>query len=210
MTHLIGITGGSASGKTYLLNRIQEFFSPDEVSLISQDNYYLEYDLQVKEPDGSVNFDHPQSVDLLALANDIQILRQGKSISRKEYTFNNREKTPKIITVHPAPVVVVEGLFIYYQPEIARQIDFKIFIESHEYIRLTRRIIRDQKERGRTLEDVLEEYNKYVAPMYKRYVEPFRDEADVIIPNHKSMKKASDLIILYIDSLLKGYSTSTT
>jgi uridine kinase len=203
MTYFIGITGGSASGKTYLLNRIREVFTDEQISLISQDNYYLDYDLQIKEPDGSVNFDHPQSVDLLALAQDIEQLKQGKSISRKEYTFNNHDKTPANIVVNPAPIIIVEGLFIYYQPEIARQIDFKIFIESHEYIRLTRRIIRDQKERGRTLEDVLEEYNKYVAPMYKRYVEPFRDDADIIIPNHKSMVKSVDMLILYLGHLLQ-------
>ncbi|MDW8301345.1 MAG: uridine kinase [Bacteroidia bacterium] len=209
MPYFIGITGGSASGKTYLLNRIEEAFSPHQISLISQDNYYKEYELQIKEPDGSVNFDHPQSVDLLALAADIEALKQGKSVSRKEYTFNNPNKVPSIITVHPAPVIIVEGLFIYYQPEIARQIDFKIFIESHEYVRLTRRIIRDQKERGRTLEDVLEEYNKYVAPMYKRYVEPFRDDADIIIPNHKQMNKAADMLILYIRNLLQQHNEFT-
>lgn len=202
MTYFIGITGGSASGKTYLLNRIQEVFTPKQVSLISQDNYYRDYEDQIKEADGSVNFDHPQSVDLLALAHDIEQLKQGKTISRKEYTFNNHHKIPATIVVEPSPVIIVEGLFIYYQPEVAQQIDFKIFIESHEYVRLTRRIIRDQKERGRTLEDVLEEYNKYVAPMYKRYVEPFRDDADIIIPNHKSMTKSVDLIILYIKHLL--------
>lgn len=204
MTYFIGITGGSASGKTYLLNRIQEAFTDKEISLISQDNYYFEYEKQIKEPDGSVNFDHPQSVDLLALARDIELLKQGKTISRKEYTFNNRDKIPATIVVNPSPIIIVEGLFIYYQPEIARQIDFKIFIESHEYVRLTRRIIRDQKERGRTLEDVLEEYNKYVAPMYKRYVEPFRDDADIIIPNHKSMTKSVDMVILYLKYLLQN------
>lgn len=204
MTYFIGITGGSASGKTYLLNRIQEAFTDKEISLISQDNYYFEYEKQIKEPDGSVNFDHPQSVDLLALAHDIELLKQGKTISRKEYTFNNRDKVPAIITVQPSPIIIVEGLFIYYQPEIARQIDLKIFIESHEYVRLTRRIIRDQRERGRTLEDVLEEYNKYVAPMYKRYVEPFRDDADIIIPNHKSMTKSVDMVILYLKHLLQN------
>lgn len=202
MTYFIGITGGSASGKTYLLNKIQEAFTESEVSFISQDNYYLDYDQQIKEPDGSVNFDHPQSVDLLALARDIEQLKQGKSISRKEYTFNNHQKKPSMIVVHPAPIIVVEGLFIYYQPEVARQIDFKIFIESHEYVRFTRRIIRDQKERGRTLQDILEEYNKYVAPMYKRYVEPFRDEADIIIPNHTNMSKSVEMIILYIQHVL--------
>lgn len=198
MSYFIGITGGSASGKTYLLEQIQTHFKSHELSLISQDNYYRDYALQLKEADGSVNFDHPQSVDLEALSSDIQQLKQGIPIERLEYTFNNPDKTPKMIVVQPTPIVIIEGLFIYYHPEIAQQIDFKIFIDTHDYVRLTRRLLRDQKDRGRTTESVLEEYNKYVAPMYRRFVAPFKEDADIIIPNHQAMHNATEMVLAFL------------
>ncbi|MBC6367761.1 uridine kinase [Algoriphagus sp. AK58] len=195
---IVGITGGSASGKTLFLERLLSSFDPGEVCLISQDNYYKPRHLQPVDAQGIHNFDTPFSIDFEQYANDIRKIQDGETVFREEYTFNNAAKKPKLLTFAPAPVVVVEGIFVLYYPELADLLDLKIFIDAKDHIKLKRRIIRDKVERGYDLDDVLYRYEMHVMPTYEKYIEPFKSEADLIVPNNQSFDRALDVIRTYL------------
>lgn len=196
--YIVGITGGSASGKTLFLTSLLKSFSKEQISLVSQDNYYKPRHMQPKDENGVHNFDTPFSIDFEQYAKDIAALKSGNSISKQEYTFNNPNKTPEMITIHPAPIVVVEGIFVFYFPELANLLDLKVFIDAKEHIKLKRRIIRDKEERGYDLDDVLYRYEKHVAPTYEKYIKPFRSDADIVIPNNSHFEKGLDVLISYL------------
>ncbi|SFO33543.1 uridine kinase [Algoriphagus ornithinivorans] len=195
---IVGITGGSASGKTLFLERLLSTFEPGEVCLISQDNYYKPRHLQPVDAQGVHNFDTPFSIDFEAYASDIRKIQAGETVQREEYTFNNAAKKPKMLTFNSAPVVVVEGIFVLYYPELADLLDLKIFIDAKDHIKLKRRIIRDKVERGYDLDDVLYRYEMHVMPTYEKYIKPFKNEADLIVPNNHSFDKALEVIRTYL------------
>ncbi len=195
---LVGITGGSASGKTLFIKRLVDSFSTKEVCLLSQDNYYHDRHLQPKDGKGVENFDLPESIDHINFIKDVQALHRGESVYKKEYTFNNPNIVPKMLQFDPAPVIVVEGIFVFYFPEIREQLDLKLFIDAEEHIKLKRRIKRDGQERGYDMDDVLYRYENHVAPTYDRYIRPFKTEADIIIPNNHSFDKAMEVIVTFL------------
>lgn len=195
---IVGITGGSASGKTLFLERLLSSFDPGEVCLISQDNYYKPRHLQPIDSQGIHNFDTPHSIDFEQYALDIRKIQDGETVLREEYTFNNAAKKPKILTFAAAPVVVVEGIFVLYYPELSNLLDLKIFIDAKDHIKLKRRIIRDKIERGYDLDDVLYRYEMHVMPTYEKYIKPFKNEADLIVPNNSSFDMALDVIRTYL------------
>lgn len=195
---IVGITGGSASGKTRFLKSLIHAFDPQDICLISQDNYYFRREQQPVDENGVHNFDTPQSIDYKTFAQDIATLKEGNVVTKQEYTFNNPLAKPKTLTFEPAPILVVEGIFVFYYMEIASQLDLKLFIDAKDYIKLKRRIIRDKEERGYDLDDVLYRYEKHVAPTFEKYIEPFKHEADLIIPNNSQFDKALDVITNYL------------
>ena len=195
---MVGITGGSASGKTLFIKRLVDSFSTKEVCLLSQDNYYHDRHLQPKDGKGVENFDLPESIDHINFIKDVQALHRGESVYKKEYTFNNPSIVPKMLQFDPAPVIVVEGIFVFYFPEIREQLDLKLFIDAEEHIKLKRRIKRDGQERGYDMDDVLYRYENHVAPTYDRYIRPFKTEADIIIPNNHSFDKAMEVIVTFL------------
>ncbi|MBS4071620.1 MAG: uridine-cytidine kinase [Algoriphagus sp.] len=195
---IVGITGGSASGKTLFLERLLSSFDPGEVCLISQDNYYKPRHQQPVDAQGIHNFDTPFSIDFEQYATDIRKIQEGEIVFREEYTFNNAAKKPKLLTFSPAPVVVVEGIFVLYYPELADLLDLKIFIDAKDHIKLKRRIIRDKVERGYDLDDVLYRYEMHVMPTYEKYIEPFKSESDLIVTNNQSFDRALDVIRTYL------------
>jgi uridine kinase len=195
---MVGITGGSASGKTLFIKRLVDSFSKKEVCLLSQDNYYHDRHLQPKDGKGVENFDLPESIDHINFIKDVQALHRGESVHKKEYTFNNPNIVPKMLQFDPAPVIVVEGIFVFYFPEIREQLDLKLFIDAEEHIKLKRRIKRDGQERGYDMDDVLYRYENHVAPTYDRYIRPFKTEADIIIPNNHSFDKAMEVIVTFL------------
>jgi len=197
---IIGITGGSGSGKTRFLNGLLSKFSAEEVCLISQDNYYKPRDQQPVDIKGVKNFDLPESIDFDAYKSDIESIKAGKSVSRKEYTFNNPEAKESVVMLKPAPVIVVEGIFVLYYQPIAKILDMKLYIDAKDYIKLIRRIVRDDKERGYDLDDVLYRYEHHVMPTYEKHIKPYKTEADIIIPNHKKYDSALDVIETYVRS----------
>jgi uridine kinase len=197
---IVGITGGSASGKTTFLSRLLASYAPEDICLISQDNYYHDREKQFKDDQGVLNFDLPTSIDSHAYAQDILKLSQGETIHRKEYTFNNPNVIPRQLEFKPAPIVVVEGIFVFYYEEVAKLLDLKVYIDAKEHIKLQRRIIRDKVERGYDLDDVLYRYTHHVAPTYEKYIKPFKNDADVIIPNNRHFDKGLEVLVTYLNS----------
>jgi len=204
--YLVGVTGGSGSGKTFFLQKLKEHFAEGDICLVTQDNYYREKSKQPIDEKGIENFDTPQSIDSEHFYRDLLALKRGTSVSLPEYTFNNPQIAPRQLTFHPAPIIVVEGIMIYYFEKIRDLFDLKIFIEASEIIKLKRRIRRDEKERGYDLEDVLYRYEHHVNPNYKRYIQPTRDRSDVIIVNNSGFDKALDMVIVYLKSRLQNQS----
>lgn len=200
--YIIGITGGSGSGKTLLIKRIMEDFTNKEVCLVSQDNYYKTRNDQPVDENGVYNFDRPESIDIAKFTNDLKKLIKGKTIRIKEYTYNNPQANPEIIEFQPAPVIILEGIFIFYVEEISRLIDLKIFIDAREHIMLKRRIIRDQKERGYDLEDVLYRYEYHVMPAFDKYILPYKGDCDIIVNNHGNFDEGISVIRSHISSIL--------
>jgi uridine kinase len=195
---LVGITGGSASGKTLFIKQLLESLPSEKVCLLSQDNYYRERHLQPKDEKGVSNFDMPESLDLDAFARDVAKLHAGETIMLKEYTYNNPNVTPRMLEFRPAPVMVVEGIFVFYREDIRNQFDLKVFIDAEEHIKLSRRIRRDGQERGYGMDDVLYRYEHHVAPTYDRYIRPFKAEADIVIPNNYRFDRALEVLVDFL------------
>jgi uridine kinase len=196
----IGITGGSGSGKTYFLKNLSNNFTTREICLISQDHYYKPRDLQTIDEQGVTNFDLPDAIELKILLDDILKIKKGETLQKKEYTFNNPNATPQIIEFKPAPVIVIEGLFIQYFPEIEKELDLKVFIEAKDHLKLSRRIKRDNEERGYDLSDVLYRYENHVMPIYESLIEPLKHRADLIVPNNSHMDNALAVLTAFIKS----------
>jgi uridine kinase len=200
----IGITGGSGSGKTFFLKNLESRFTSNELCLISQDHYYHPRDMQQHDERGVKNFDLPESIDHKQFQLDIQTLKRGEVLKKKEYTFNNPNATPRILEFKPAPVIMVEGLFVQYFPDIEQELDLKIFIEAKDHVKLTRRIKRDNEERGYDLEDVLYRYENHVMPVYETLIKPLKHQADIVIPNNSHFTRALDFLTLAIKARITG------
>lgn len=201
--YTIGITGGSGSGKTFFINTLAGRFNEDELCLISQDHYYKSADLQIIDDQGVTNFDLPTAIERERFHADILSLKAGKPVSIKEYTFNNKSQEPKIITFKPAPIIIIEGLFVQYFEEVANELDLKVFIEAKDYLKLSRRIRRDNDERGYDFHDVLYRFQHHVMPVYESLIKPLKHHTDLIIPNNHNFEKALDLLTLALKSKLK-------
>lgn len=201
--YIVGITGGSASGKTTFLRRLLASFAPEDICLIAQDNYYRSRELQPRDANGVVNFDLPACIDHVEYAQDIQRISQGQPVSRKEYTFNNPRAVPKKLNFRPAPIVIVEGIFVFYFEEVARLLDLKVYIDAKEYVKLHRRIVRDKLERGYDFDDVLYRYTHHVAPTYEKYIKPYKQDADLIIPNNNSFERGLEVLVSFLSSKVR-------
>ncbi len=201
--NIIGITGGSASGKTFFLNSLLSHFSKDEICLISQDNYYKEISKVPKDENGIENFDLPESIDFKLFAEHINDLKQGKVVKKEEYVFNNAKTMAEILVFKPAPIIVVEGIFVFHDPSISKLLNLKVFIDAKEHIKIRRRIIRDNNERGYDLEDVLYRWENHVAPTYEKFIKPTKQDADIIINNNKHFEKGLKILTSYLNLVLK-------
>jgi uridine kinase len=196
--YTIGITGGSGSGKTYFLKNLSKHFTTKEICLISQDHYYKSRELQVIDAQGVQNFDVPTAIEREKFLEDILKLKNGETLRKTEYTFNNPNATPGIIEFKPAPIIVIEGLFVQYFPEIEKELDLKVFIEAKDHLKLSRRIRRDNEERGYDINDVLYRYENHVMPIYETLIEPLKHKADLIIPNNSHFEKALEVLTIFI------------
>jgi uridine kinase len=205
---IVGITGGSASGKTTFLRRLLASFPEEEICLISQDNYYHPRESQLVDAQGVTNFDLPSSIDSVAYAADVLRISQGLEVRRPEYTFNKAGVQPRELVFKPAPIVVVEGIFVFYFEEVAKLLDLKVYIDAREHVKVLRRIVRDRDERGYDLEDVLYRYTNHVAPTYEKYIKPFKHDADLIIPNNNHFDKGLDVLVSFLKSKVAAITSA--
>ncbi|QJD97761.1 uridine kinase [Mucilaginibacter robiniae] len=191
--YLIGIAGGSGSGKTFFLKCFLEHFTADEVCLVSQDDYYIPVGhTMTAEENKLYNFDLPSTIDHKHFEEDIHQLMNQQVIYKKEYTFNNSNATPKVLEIKPAPIIIVEGLFILHFKTIAELLDMTIFIDADENVALTRRLKRDLNERGYSNDDVTYKWINHVVPSYKEYLLPYRESCDKVVINNTNI--AEDII----------------
>lgn len=200
--YLIGISGGSASGKTHFLKQLSNQFKENEVSVISQDDYYLPIHKQVKDKNGIENFDLPESIDFELFSEHLHALRSGKTIEKVKYTFNNPAISPEVKISFPTPVILIEGLFIFHIKEIKNKLDFKIFLEAKDELKLERRISRDISERAYTIEQIKYQWDNHVLPAYKSYLLPYKDYVDLVINNNTDFNNALEVLIHHIKALL--------
>src|ERR687892_450524 len=205
---IIGICGGTGSGKTTVANRILESVSASEVVFIQQDSYYRNItDLPV-DYRGLANFDHPDALDNDLLVNHIRRLKSGEAIELPLYDFRTHTRSNDTRRVEPKPIVIVEGILIFAEPRLLEQLDIKVFVDTPDDIRFIRRLRRDIAERGRTVESVIEQYTATVRPMHMQFVEPSKRYADVIIPEGGHNLVSIDLISGKIRERLAGALTS--
>ncbi len=181
---IIGIAGGSGSGKTFFLNCFLHHFKQDEVTLVSQDDYYIPAGDMTQEENKLYNFDLPSTIDSEQFLRDIKQLINGEVVYKKEYNFNNPLAVVKILEIKSAPIIIVEGLFILHFKEIAALLDHTIFVDADEQIALDRRIKRDGLERGYPEDDVLYKWHNHVVPAYKEYLLPYRDKCNKVVMNN--------------------------
>lgn len=193
--YIIGIAGGSGSGKTFFLKCFLEHFTADEVSLVSQDDYYIPVAHNMtKEENKEYNFDLPATIDHEHFQQDISKLLNKEAILKQEYTFNNPDAIPKMIEIKPAPILIVEGLFILHFKDISELLDLKVFIDADEDVALQRRLKRDLIERGYSHDDVMYKWINHVVPAYKEYLLPYKDECDRVITNNTHV--AEDIMVI--------------
>lgn len=171
---IIGIAGGSASGKTTIVNKLKEMFA-DDVELISHDCYYKAHDDMPYEERAKLNYDHPSSFDTDRMIEDIKALKRGETIYRPVYDFSIHNRVPETVKVEPKKVILIEGILIFENKELRDLMDIKIFVDADADERLMRRMIRDMKYRGRTIESIISQYQTTVKPMHEEFVEPSKN-----------------------------------
>ena len=197
----IGIAGGTGSGKTTITRRILDEFGGD-VSVLYHDNYYKRHD-DIPFPERKkLNYDHPNAFDTPLLVQHLDALRAGQAVECPTYDYTVHNRAAETITVVPAKVVVVEGILIFAEPELRERLDIKIFVDTDADVRILRRIVRDVKERGRTLDSVVNQYLTTVKPMHEQFVEPSKRKADLIVPEGGHNLVALELLIKWVDNHL--------
>ncbi len=199
---VIGIAGGTGSGKTTVINQIINELPQDEVCVISQDSYYnetneLSYDQRIK-----INFDHPRAIDFNLLVEHVTNLKEGKIIEQPIYSFVAHNRTKDTIKTHPRKVIIIEGILIFNSKELRNLCDIKVFVHADADERLIRRVRRDIKERGRDIDEVLSRYQNTLKPMHQQFIEPTKNYADIIIPNDRYNTVAIDIVKTVINDRL--------
>ncbi len=178
---IIGIAGGTGSGKTTLVERLREQFG-DDISVLAHDSYYkAHHDLPMEER-RLLNYDHPSSFDTDRMIADLEQLRAGRAIERPVYDYTIHDRTEETVTVQPNKVILVDGILVFEDPGLRDLMDIKIFVDTDADVRILRRILRDVKERGRSLDSVVEQYLSTVKPMHEQFIEPSKRYADIIVP----------------------------
>ena len=191
---IIGIAGGTGSGKTTVVQQIINELPETEVGVISQDSYYRENNNLSFEERGLINFDHPRAIDFELLVEHLTKLKKGEIIEQPVYSFVTHNRTDDSIITHPRKVMIVEGILILANPELREMFDVKIFVHADSDERLIRRLKRDIAERGRDMEEVLNRYQTTLKPMHQQFIEPTKGFADIIIPNDKYNTVAIDVV----------------
>jgi uridine kinase len=200
---VIGIAGGSGSGKTTVAQEILQRVGPDRIAFLQHDSYYKDLSGLPPTQRAEVNFDHPNSLDSDLLIEHIAALRDGIAVEVPIYDFSTHSRTARTFTVQPRRVILVEGILIFTEAALREMFDVKIFVDTDSDLRLIRRLERDIAERGRTAQSVIKQYQSTVRPMHLEFVEPSKRYADVIIPEGGFNTAALDMVVARVEALLK-------
>ena len=201
---VIGIAGGTGSGKTTVVKRIVESFPKNEVVLLPQDSYYKDSSNVPMELRKRINFDHPDAFDWDLLSEQLSMLRDGKAIEQPVYSYLTCTRQPETIHLEPRNVVIIEGILALSDPKLRELMDLKIFVDADPDERLIRVIQRDVIERGRTAEEVMDRYVKVLKPMHLEFIEPAKRYADLIVPQGGHNEKAIEILKMYIAKIVQS------
>ncbi len=199
---ILGIAGGTGSGKTTVVTQILNELPEDEVTVISQDSYYKRNDHLTYQERCHINFDHPNAIDFELLIDHIRHLKTGQSIEQPIYSFVTHNRVQDTVITHPKRVVIIEGILIFTDKQLRDLIDIKVFVHADSDERLIRRMKRDIQERGRDINEVLERYQTTLKPMHQEFIEPTKNYADLIIPNDTYNTVAIDIVRTVINERL--------
>ncbi|RKF02786.1 uridine kinase [Tenacibaculum lutimaris] len=199
---VIGIAGGTGSGKTTVVNQIINELPADEVCVISQDSYYKQTDSLTYEERTKINFDHPRAIDFELMVQHLTELKNGEIIEQPVYSFVAHNRTKDTIKTHPRKVIIIEGILIFNSEDLRNLCDIKVFVHADADERLIRRVRRDIKERGRDVNEVLNRYQTTLKPMHQQFIEPTKNYADIIIPNDRYNTVAIDIVRTVINDRL--------
>ena len=199
---LIGITGGSGSGKSTVVKRIEALSS--ECLLIEQDNYYKSAPQVSNDNITAVNFDHPDAFDMDLMLDNLNDLKNGKSVMMPQYDFVTHSRRKEMVRLEPKKIIILDGLMVLYDERIRNLLDLKIYVDTPADIRFIRRLKRDITERGRTMESVIEQYTEVVRPGHYNFIEPTKEFADIIIPEGGYNENAMRVLFSFVSSILQG------
>ena len=200
---VIGVAGGTGSGKSTLVKRLQESFKGDDVATICHDFYYKAHPELTYEERTKLNYDHPDAFDTWLMVEHIKALKEGKSVECPTYSFIEHNRASKTLLIEPSKVIIVDGILIFENEELRNIMDIKVFVDTDADIRLARRILRDVRDRGRSMESVISQYTTTVKPMHEQFVEPSKRYADVIIPEGGFNSVAVEMLIQNIRSIVE-------
>lgn len=203
--YVVGVAGGSGSGKTSLVRSLCRELPEGMVTVVSQDDYYHPQEFQAIDPNGKLNYDLPGAVDLDGLARDLEQLIGGATVYRKEYTFNQAGREARSIELRQAPIILVEGLFVMHHLGIRELFDLSVFIEASEPAQLERRLRRDAMERGYGRDEVMYQWEHHVLPAYRRFLLPYRALCDLHVVNEGSFTRASQVLVDHLRSKAERY-----
>lgn len=199
--YVIGVAGGTGSGKTTLANNLLDAFA-DEALILSHDYYYLPHDDMTLEERQKLNYDHPNAFETDLMIRDVQKLRSFEPIDRPQYSFVEHTRLTETVHVEPKPLVILEGILLFENQALLDLMDIKVYVDTDADIRLIRRLLRDVKERGRSLDSVINQYMNTVKPMHEQFVEPSKKNADIIIPEGGQNQVALQMLIDRLDAML--------
>ena len=199
---VIGVAGGTGSGKTTLVKALMNRFG-ENITVLSHDNYYKQHNELTYEERAKLNYDHPDAFDTDMMIEHLRLLKQGVAIDCPTYDFTVHNRAEGILHIEPEKVIVVEGILIFQDLELCREMDIKIFVDTDADVRLCRRIRRDVRKRGRTIESVIDQYLTTVKPMHEAFVEPSKRNADIIVPNGGENTTAIEMLAHHIRSLIQ-------
>lgn len=199
---ILGIAGGTGSGKTTVVNKILRELPAEEVTILSQDSYYNQNDHMTYQERCRINFDHPTAIDFDLLISHVEKLKQGEIIEQPVYSFATHNRMPEKVKTYPKKVVILEGILIFTDKRLRDLIDIKVYVHADSDERLIRRLKRDLQERGRSIEEVLDRYQSTLKPMHQEFIEPTKSYADIIIPNDNYNNVAIDIVRTVINERL--------
>ncbi len=192
---VVGIAGGTASGKTTVARKIHEALSNSKVAFVDQDSYYRDLSHLTLEERREVNFDHPDAFDTDLLVDQMKDLKGGRPVQKPVYDFVTSTREKKSVTVAPADIILIEGILVLHMDRVRKELDVKIFVETEDDVRIIRRLTRDIKERGRDFDHVISQYFRHVRPMHMAFVEPSKRWADIVVPHGGNNDIAIDMLV---------------